>query len=82
MRVSIRASAALSDGVLSSSMIALISFRAASASCSTWASVSLKIFSRAAKPSSSGGVCILAITMRRIASARSSERTLDRARWP
>ena len=75
-----RASAALSEGVLVSSMIALMDFRAACASLSTSAPFASYSSLRALYPSTSGGSCIFAITMRRIARARSSDRVLIRVR--
>src|SRR5229473_1148836 len=75
-----RASAALSEGVLASSMIALMSLRAACASLSTSASLASYSCLRSLYPISSGGSCIFAITIRRSARARSSNRILIRVR--
>ena len=80
IRLSMRASAALSEGVLGSSMIALMSVRAACASLSISAPLASYSCLRSLYPASSGGSCIFAITMRRSARARSSDKILIRVR--
>ena len=63
-----------------SSMIALMSLRAACASPSTSAALASYSCLRVLYPISSGGSCIFAITMRRSARARSSDKRLIRVR--
>jgi hypothetical protein len=76
-----RASAALSEGVLVSSMIALMSLRAACASLTTSESLASYNCLRVSYPISSGGSCIFAITIRRSARALSNDKILIRVKW-